>query len=124
MENNKTILIVDDDTSIINIMSLILRNAGYNVSTNGNGDLHFLQDHIYPDLILLDNELGSKNGAEICRHLKDNPLTQHIPIMLVSATEGLAQISVHAGANDFLPKPFDVETLLLKVASLFGKGQP
>ncbi|MEO8771501.1 MAG: response regulator [Ferruginibacter sp.] len=120
MNKKNTILIVDDDDSIIKIVSLILANAGYDIITDNNGDLHFLQTNIYPDLILLDNQLGSKSGADICRQLKTNQLTKHIPVMLVSATEGLPEIATYACADDFLPKPFDVDTLLQKVDSLLS----
>ena len=118
MNKKHTILIVDDEEAIIKIVSLILTNAGYDIIADSHADLHFLQTHIYPDLILLDNQLGTKSGADICRQLKTNERTKHIPVMLVSATEGLSEIASYACADDFLPKPFDVETLLQKVDSL------
>ena len=121
MIKKNTILIVDDEDAIIKIVSLILTNAGYNTVTDNNGELLFLRTLVYPNLILLDNQLGGKSGAKICRQLKASQLTKHIPVMLVSATEGLAEIAAYANADDFLTKPFDVETLLKKVDSLLTK---
>ena len=120
MNKKHTILIVDDEVAIIQIVSLILTNAGYDIIADSNADLLFLQTNVYPDLILLDNQLGIKSGADICKQLKTNERTKHIPVMLVSATEGLPEIATYACADDFLPKPFDVETLLQKVESLLN----
>ena len=60
MNNKQHILIVDDDAGTVEIMSIILQNAGYEISTDNNGDLLFLQTGIHPHLILLDNKLGQK----------------------------------------------------------------
>ena len=67
MNKKYTILIIDDDQSIIEIVAIILSNAGYDILTDMDGDLHFLRSISFPDLILLDNQLGNKSGAEICR---------------------------------------------------------
>lgn len=121
MNKKNTILIVDDEQGIIEIVSLILSNAGYDIITDTDGSLHFLKSIRFPDLILLDNQLGNKSGAEICRSLKTNELTRDIPVMLVSATEGLAEIAAKAFADDFLAKPFDMQALLQKIESLLKK---
>jgi CheY-like chemotaxis protein len=121
MNKKNTILIVDDDQGIIQILSIILSNAGYNIITDADGSLHFLRSISFPDLILLDNQLGNKSGAEICRLLKTNVLTHNIPVILVSATEGLHDIAAKACANDFLSKPFDMHILLQKIESLLQK---
>ena len=121
MNKKNTILIVDDDQSIIEIVSIILSNAGYDVITDTDGSLPFLKSISFPDLILLDNQLGNKSGAEICRLLKANELTGNIPVILVSATEGLPEIAGKACADDFLSKPFDIQILLQKIESLLHK---
>lgn len=121
MKKKNTILVVDDDPQIIQIMSLILTGAGYDIITDNTGDLHSLQSTILPDLILLDNELGNKSGAIICSIIKNHDHTKHIPVMMVSGTEGLHEIARKADADDFLAKPFDMQILLEKVDSLLHR---
>ncbi len=120
MDTKTTILVVDDDVSIVNIVSLILTNAGYEVATNTTGDLHFLKSGIKPDLILLDNQLGIRNGEELCRQLKKGQRTKDIPVILVSATSDLDQIADKACADDFLPKPFGIQQLLQKIETILA----
>jgi DNA-binding response OmpR family regulator len=120
MDTKTTILIVDDDVSIINIVSLILRNAGYEVITDTTGDLHFLRSGIKPELILLDNQLGNKSGEELCRQIKKGKQTKDIPVILVSATSDLDQIAGKAYADDFLPKPFGIQQLLQKIETILA----
>ena len=118
MNKKNTILIVDDDGSIIDIMSAILIKAGYNVIANETGELDFIITGNYPDLILLDNYLGDKNGGDICRLLKENMLTKNIPVILISGTDGLYGIAENACADDFLSKPFSIQNLLQKIEFL------
>ena len=115
MTKRNTILIVDDDPGIIEIVSHILDNAGYDTIADTTGDLDVLKNNQYPNLILLDNLLGSKNGSDICRQLKSDELTRHIPVILISGTEGLYGIAENACADDFLSKPFSIRNLLQKI---------
>jgi CheY-like chemotaxis protein len=69
-----------------------------------------------PDLLLLDIWMSGLDGREICKALKLQDHTKHIPIILVSANRDTEQIAHDAGADDFLNKPFDMDDLLRKVA--------
>ena len=109
---DKHILIVDDDAGTVDIISIILKNAGYKIATDNSGELLFLQTGIHPKLILLDNKLGKKKGSDICMELKANEETKNIPIIMISATDELKLLAAKACADNFLPKPFSIEDLL------------
>jgi DNA-binding response OmpR family regulator len=64
-----------------------------------------------PDLILLDHWLDAEYGADYCREIKDNPETNHIPVIIVSFIATLKEISEKACADDYVSKPFDIEHL-------------
>ncbi len=121
MNGKPNILIVDDDVSTIEIVSMILRSAGYDIMADTNGDLEFLQTSLYPDLILLDNHLGDKCGASICFYLKNNAVTKHIPIILASGIDDLDDLAAIACADDYLSKPFSIKLLLAKVEALLSQ---
>ena len=122
MNNKQHILIVDDDAGTVEIMSIILQNAGYEISTDNNGDLLFLQTGIHPHLILLDNKLGQKKGTDLCLELKAREETKYIPVVMVSASDDLKNLSANACADYFLSKPFSIQDLLAKVhTALYSK---
>jgi len=112
MGSQKNILIVDDDNSTLNILSLILKNAGYGVQVDDNGSLDFLQSGILPDLVLLDSNLGTKDGTTICRQIKAGESTKHIRVILISAMQDIKDIVQEAGADNYLSKPFGINQLL------------
>lgn len=112
MSNIKKVLIIDDDKSTVEIVQLILKNAGYEISAETDGSLAFLNQNKLPDIIILDNKLGLEDGAEVCRKLKQNNLTAHIPVVMISATPGIEEIALNACADFCLPKPFSKQQLL------------
>src|SRR4030042_2163643 len=104
------ILIVDDEEKNLKLMGAILTNYGYvfEIAKNGLEALEKTKE-ISPDLIFLDIMMPEMDGYEVCRRLKEDPLTQHIPVVIVSAfaskdskIKGLA-----VGVSDFLTKPID-----------------
>ncbi|MBB2144162.1 response regulator [Pedobacter sp. LMG 31464] len=114
----KKILIVDDSTDILEALALLLNLEGYNVKTVDNG--YFLTNAVKlfkPDVILLDVMLGLLDGRKLCDELKHMSETAHIPIIMISATHDLSSLTTGScGANDFLPKPFNIDQLLEKVS--------
>ncbi|MFS2186817.1 PleD family two-component system response regulator [Mucilaginibacter sp. Mucisp84] len=110
----KKVLVVDDDKDIRELMHLILEMEGYAVTEldNGHGVLEAIQT-LRPDVVLLDVMLGDMDGRDICKHLKNDPGMQDIPIIIVSASHGLHTMhEKQCGANDYLAKPFDVNELV------------
>jgi DNA-binding response OmpR family regulator len=113
---SKKILVVDDDPDILIAIQAMLEDEGYVVETTEKGEYaEQLQAANYPDLILLDMLLSGKDGREITRLLKNQLDTKHIPIIMLSAHPGALKETLAAGADDFLAKPFDIDTLLAKV---------
>ncbi len=113
----KKILIVDDNTLMIEVMTYILINNGYEVSaTNTGTDVfeHIKNDH--PDLIILDAILPGINGREICQLIKLNKTTRNLPVIMCSGDESIDESLKQKGApDDVLHKPFDISCLIEKV---------
>ncbi len=108
---SKTILVVDDDEGIIEVVQIVLESEGYDVRTSLTGDFLCQLDYTLPDLILLDVLLLGEDGREICRALKNNSRTAHIPVILLSAHSDASKVADASGADGFLEKPFDLDEL-------------
>ncbi len=115
----KKIVVVDDDLDILEAFQFTLEEAGYEVTTTARGEdaenLRAIEGGL-PDLIILDVFLSGKDGRLICQKLKSQEETRHIPILMISAHPSAKQAIKEIGADDFLPKPFDVDELLAKIA--------
>ena len=112
----KKILIIDDDEGILSAFEAMLEDEEYTVQTSCTIEpLLSLQKENMPDLILLDVLLSGADGREICKQLKSQEATKHIPIIMISATTNLETLAKNAGAEDFIAKPFDMNDLLEKV---------
>lgn len=116
MEAKPKILVVDDDASTLEIIFLVLSNAGFDVTIDSKAELLFLNSGDLPDLIIIDNNLGGKSGSEICKQLKGIQHVRHIPVILTSAMEDVQQLAAEAMADDFLSKPFEMKSLFEKIA--------
>jgi CheY-like chemotaxis protein len=116
----QTILIVDDETSFLDILQIILQRAGYKtlVTTNGKEGLNMVYSH-EPDLVVLDDMLPGISGGDICMTLKRDPSVSHIPVILYSAgprvreREFIRQI----GANATISKPFKPKDVVQMIAN-------
>lgn len=108
---------LDDDADILEIISYILTDQGYEVVTLENGDdLLYNIRKFHPDLVLMDVMLGNLDGRLLCSELKHQPETCAIPVILISASHDLAKTLHQDGApNDFIAKPFDIFSFLQKV---------
>ena len=112
----KQIMIVDDDTNILEFMHLALAFEGYDVRVSTTGrDLQEVQPDNLPDLILLDVKLVEEDGRAICKQLKTNEQTKDVPIIMLSAEVSERKLREECPVDDFLAKPFDLDTLLGKV---------
>jgi CheY-like chemotaxis protein len=115
---SKQILVVDDDEDILVFLQALLEDEGYIVTTTSKGEyVEKLHNGGFPDLIVLDVLLSGKDGRAIAKQLKSQEDTKHIPILMMSAHPSAEQTAREAGAEDFLPKPFDVDVLLTKIAN-------
>ena len=112
----KKILVTDDDPGVQDIFKIIFEKAGYDVVVNDNGNAILENNFDSPNLFLLDKQLSGVDGLDICRHLKSKEETKNIPVIMISATPGLAPLARSAGADNFLEKPFHLKDLLAMVA--------
>jgi len=106
------ILVVDDDESILEVIQIVLEGEGYKIQTSLNSRCFQYITSCLPDLILLDVLLSGEDGRELCRQLKRNQATAHIPVVILSAHTDADKLVEVSGADGFLEKPFDVDALI------------
>jgi DNA-binding response OmpR family regulator/DNA-binding CsgD family transcriptional regulator len=114
------ILIVDDDLQILELIVKILKAKGYKavVANNGRKALAVVEK-TEPDLILMDWNMPEMNGLETIGHLKKNPKTAQIPIIMLTSQSSSDYVvrGFEAGAIDYIKKPIDIPELLIRVES-------
>jgi two-component system NtrC family sensor kinase len=116
-----TVLIVDDDKNTRETLGIILKAGGYSIMTASSGKeaLSFL-DAALPSLVLSDVSMPGMDGFELCRRLKNDPKTAHVPVVLVTgmiSDEDLEK-GIEAGADDYVKKPCDKEEILLRLRNI------
>ncbi len=117
----KKILIIDDDPTILKLVSSWFENNGFQVVSTTEADKGLaLALKSSPDLIILDVMLPFINGFHICRLLKTKESHKHIPIIFVTVRKEkvAVQTGLEVGANAYLLKPIDRESLMNKVREL------
>jgi CheY-like chemotaxis protein len=116
----KKIMVAEDDIDILEAMQIMLEDAGYEVITTPDGQI--VQDMMgnLPDVLLLDIWMSGMDGTAICQHLKSQPRTQHIPVILCSANKDTEKLAKECGADDFITKPFEMMDFLRKVKKYTG----
>jgi len=112
------ILIVEDEEDIIEFITYNLSKEGYRVQgvTSGEKSLEFVRSNS-PDLILLDLMLPGVDGLDVCKTLKNDPNTAHIPIIMLTAKGEEADIvtGLEMGADDYIVKPFSLRVLSARI---------
>src|SRR3990172_1392785 len=110
----ESILVVEDEEDIVELLRYNLAKEGYQVSSASSGEKALESVHSKaPDLIVLDLMLPGVDGFELCRRLKGNPQTAHIPIVMLTARTQEADIvaGLEMGADDYVTKPFSPRVL-------------
>jgi CheY-like chemotaxis protein len=118
----KTILVVDDEYAMVEALSALLEDEGYQVATAANGEeaLLCLSDGLTPDAVLLDVMMPKLDGREVLRQLRADPKYSAIPVILMSAAS--VPLSGEPMRDTiFLPKPFDLPRLLRVLSSIDPK---
>jgi PAS domain S-box-containing protein len=118
----RRILIVDDDQKVLDLLVELLELEGYEVSAARDGASALdLLTSCEQDLVVSDVVMPVLDGIELCRHIKQDPRTANIPVLLMSGSRKTPDDSIEgltAGADDYLEIPFRHEALLVKVARL------
>lgn len=126
-EKNRTILVVDDDTNVGLIISVILKNLNYSIENiyNGKELLNYLSKKNKPSLILLDLKLPDIDGYELCKKIRENPNTSDIPIIILTGVDDMESKLklLDIGADDYIEKPFDVRELRIRVKRLLKRKE-
>ncbi|HEX8600733.1 MAG TPA: response regulator [Chloroflexia bacterium] len=114
----KTVLIVEDEEELADLLSGFLRDSGYRVVCAANGKQALsAMDAVHPHLVLCDILMPELDGLSLCRHLAGHPLHKEVPVVLMTA------LAEHLNLNDYphaalVRKPFDIDQLLLTIAQL------
>ena len=122
-----TVLVVDDNEQNVQIMSTMLMSRGFEVriARDGKGALQSVKQYP-PDLILLDVMMPEMDGMEVLDHLKSDPRSAAIPVVMVTAKTQDEDLlaGYRCGAEYYLTKPFTARQLLYAVTHVLGTAQP
>lgn len=120
------ILIVEDEDDIASILKLNLESDGYNVSilSDGNNVLSQVKT-MMPDAILLDVMIPGSDGFEVCKDIKSNDGTKHIPIIFITAKslEHNVISGLEIGADDYITKPFSISIVLARLKTILRRSK-
>jgi two-component system, OmpR family, alkaline phosphatase synthesis response regulator PhoP len=121
------VLIVEDMESVVTLLRMLLEREGFEVTTAQDG-LEALEAvrREKPDLVLLDLILPGLDGLEVCRRIRHDPITAHLPIIILSGKEEEADkvIGLEIGADDYITKPFQANELIARVKSRLRRSAP
>ena len=125
----ETVLIVEDEEDILNLLQFNFESAGFDVHTTGDGREGLaLARRLKPDIVLLDLMLPGMDGFDICKSLKRDQETAQIPVVMLTARgeEVDRIVGLELGADDYVVKPFSFRDLLLRVRAVLRRstGQP
>jgi two-component system, OmpR family, phosphate regulon response regulator PhoB len=122
-----TVLLVDDERDLLSLLDFNLRAAGFEtlLATTGEQAIAQLRRRV-PDLVLLDLMLPDVPGTEVCRQLKSDPRTRHVPVVMLTAKgeEVDRVVGFELGADDYVTKPFSVRELILRLKAVLRRAGP
>ena len=115
-EMEKRIIVIEDEENVRETLDILLSNAGFTVRSFATGlQIFDTINDFNPDIILLDVILDDLDGRDICKSIKENPLTSHIPVIMLSGIPDVYNAINDVGANDVVSKPFDETTLINRI---------
>jgi two-component system phosphate regulon response regulator PhoB len=119
--SKKTIIILDDNQQILNILALIFESKPYDITAcNTTKSFRAELEKGTPDLILLDIKLPDGNGLDLCKELKDGVDTKHIPIIMLSGYHG-KETGAKCYPDAYIEKPFDLEHIQKTVSRILSR---
>ena len=120
------ILVVDDEEDLLELIQYNLAKEGYRVTCVGTGEDALREARANPpDLIVLDLLLPNVDGLEVCKLLKNDPRTKHVPIVMLTAKGDEADMvtGLELGADDYISKPFSPRVLTARVRAVLRRAQ-
>jgi len=124
--SGRNILIIEDESDVADLLTLNLRKAGFRISTAADGasGLQKARDD-RPDFIVLDLMLPKMLGLEVCRILKSDTATRHIPILMLTAkAEEIDRIvGLEFGGDDYVTKPFSPREVVLRIKAILRRAE-
>jgi len=120
----RSVLIVEDDIDIVELLEYNLRSEGFAVETTDNGETAVqIAKAKEPDLILLDLGLPGMQGLDVCRILRQDQITSKIPIIMLTARgeESDIVVGLELGADDYIPKPFGVREVIARIRAVLRR---
>jgi two-component system phosphate regulon response regulator PhoB len=121
------VLIVEDETSIVELVSIHLRHAGFAVAAATDADrAQALVDEALPDLVVLDWMLPGRSGVALARRWRTDPRTRELPIVMLTARDEEVDMvtALDAGADDYVTKPFSPAALLARIRAVLRRRAP
>lgn len=121
------LLLVEDDPALAELLEFRFQNEGYDVRATPDGDeALILAAEDVPDLVILDWMIEGTSGIEVCRRLRRDKATAHVPIIMLTAreTEDDRVRGLDTGADDYLTKPFSPRELLARVSAVMRRIRP
>ncbi len=119
----KKILVIDDNSALLDLLNEALSGEGYEVECVSQVDnVYEAVRSSHANLVIIDYILEGINGGELCHQLKINPRTQHLPVIMISGYPRVLESLGNYGADHFLAKPFDLGELLNVVNSYFSNA--
>ena len=121
------VLIVEDEDSLVTLLSYNLQSEGYTVVHTPSGtDAVMMMQEERPDIVILDWILPGLAGIEICRQIRARPDTKGLPVIMLTARgeEGDRIRGLQTGADDYVVKPFSVSELVARVKALLRRASP
>ena len=122
-----TILIIEDEAPLVELLRYNLEKEGYSVYDAPNGEEGLLKaEEIRLDLIILDWMMPLKSGLEVCREIRSRPNLKDLPIILLTARgeEDDRVRGLNCGADDYLTKPFSITELLARIRAILRRTRP
>jgi DNA-binding response OmpR family regulator len=119
------ILIVDDDPDMVELLQLVLTEAGYSACTAMTGAEALAEaQRSSPNLVVLDLLLPEMNGFNVCESLRRNPATASVPIIMITGLPGQFPrlVGLETGVNAYVNKPFQTQELVSCVDGLLGRS--
>jgi len=122
-----SILVVEDESAIAELVSINLRHAGFDVTIAATADqAHAAVDAVLPDLVLLDWMLPGQSGLALAKQWRSSARTRDLPIIMLTARGNEADrvAGLDAGADDYLAKPFSTKELLARIRAVLRRKAP